>query len=206
MIAVPPPPRRPGPPGAPQDPPRTVVNPRVLLAALEGQAKEAVKLALRAQTTASYTSLVPHLRFRRQIDEFRSLASLLADRLDNMEPQRAIALRRDFERLDRVVLLLILRTMRAVFEAVLKSGALPLGARDVLRPDVKLLQEAQEKLKIPSYAERLGPRVLADLVGAGAALKNIFEHVPDLPDFSGLPGLPPPVEVRVAKPSPVVRQ
>lgn len=168
------------------------VDAKVLLAAMDSQATEAVGLAAEAQTQAVRCAVVPYLRFRKKIEEFRSVVSLLEDRLGSMEPERAQALRTNFERLDMLVLMLTIRTARTVFRTLLSSGGLPLCARDILVPDVMNLRDAGQRLTRPPYAEMLSARVAGELEDAVAALREIFTRVPELPDFDDLPGPPPP--------------
>jgi len=160
------------------------VDAKVLLAALDRQAGAAVGLAAEAQAKAAQSALVPYLRFRRQIEEFRSLVSLIEDRLENMEPGRAQALRANFEQLDMLVLTLTIRTARMVFRTLLSGGAMPLGAHEVLAPDLDNLREAGQRLTQGAYSQMLSARTAQDLAEAVEALREVIARTPPLPDFS----------------------
>lgn len=172
---------RPGGPMAPPPIPR--IDARTLLNALESQSNEALQLAAVAQYKARYCMVGPLMRFRRKVEEFRTAATLLEERLEAMTPDKAAALQNDFVRLERIMLMLLIRTCRTVFDTLLKSGALPLGAREVLHPDLLLLRETRRKLNETEHGPALGQRVREELEAAVAALKTIFERVPELPDF-----------------------
>ncbi|MBI1206521.1 MAG: hypothetical protein GC191_04435 [Azospirillum sp.] len=169
---------------------------RAMLATLEIQAAEAAQLAMLVERGLKAETYAAYHEFRSKIGEFRALVSLLDARLGGLDDQRAGDLREQFQRLDQLVLTMVVRAAKSFFVILAESKVFPLGAHDLFLPELASLDEAEERLRRPDYAAAVGPSVLHDLDEARERLKLVLNRLPALPDFSGLPTLPKELEHR----------
>ena len=155
-----------------------------LLGALERQAKEAVDLAAAAEREASKHSFAAYRAFRDKVGEFQALVILIEGRLRNLVDHRSDDLRAEFERLDTLMLSVLVRSSMRFFFVLSANPILPLGAREVFVSELKSLHEAHEKLRRPDYAGKLGPNLENDLDMASQILEEIIDKAPGLLQFT----------------------
>lgn len=161
-----------------------------MLAALERQLHDAITLAAGAQSSANHESLSAFMRFRDKTVEFKSLLALIEERvggLEDMTGQSLDTLRANFGRLEMLMVSLVVRGTKGFLAMLLNSDAVPLGAREVLLPEVQTLREIAEKLKRPDYAARLGAGMARNLEETVMLLKQVTDRVPALPEFDETP-------------------
>lgn len=155
-----------------------------LLAALERQAREAAKLASEAEHEASKHSFGAYRAFREKVGEFQALVILIEGRLRNLvDMNKAEGLRSEFERLDTLMLSLLVRASMRFFFVLSANPILPLGAREIFVAELRSLHDAHEKLRRPDYAGRLGPDLERDLETAAMILEEIIDKAPSLLHF-----------------------
>lgn len=153
---------------------------QTLLAALERQAREAAVLAEVAQRDASKHSFAAYREFRNKVGEFQALVILIEGRLRNLVDHRGDDLRSDFERLDTVMLGLLVRASLSFFFVLSANPILPLGAREIFISELRSLHDAHEKLRRPDFAGRLGQDLERDLETASMILEEIIDKAPSL--------------------------
>ncbi|MBK1837025.1 hypothetical protein JHL17_06345 [Azospirillum sp. YIM B02556] len=158
-----------------------------LLGALERQCREASKLAQLAEHEASKHSFGAYRDFRDKVGEFQALVILIEQRLRNLVDARSDDLRDQFEKLDTVMLALLVRASMRFFFVLSANPILPMGAREIFVAELRSLHDAAEKLKRPSYAGKLGPELDRDLETASLILEEIIDKAPSLLNFRGAP-------------------
>lgn len=158
-----------------------------LLGALERQCREAIALAGTAEKEASKHSFSAYRAFREKVGEFQALVILIESRLRNLADARSDDLRSEFERLDTLMLSVLVKSSMRFFFVLSANPILPLGAREVFMAELKSLHEAHEKLRRPEFAGKLGPELERDLETASLILEEIIEKAPALLQF-GLGG------------------
>jgi len=154
-----------------------------LLAALERQAREAVRLAKLAEEEAAKDSFQAYNDFRSKVGEFRALCILIEGRLKTMEGGRVDDLREEYARLDTLMLGILVRASMRFFFVLSAKTMLPLGAREIFVAELRSLYEAAEKLKRPEYGGRLGDNLQTDLDTAEMILEEIIHKAPSLLQF-----------------------
>ncbi|AWK85822.1 hypothetical protein [Azospirillum thermophilum] len=167
---------------------------RGLLTAIERQATEAVALAERAQRDMGDDRFASFLDFRKKVEEVRALTALTEDRLQGSDDARRTELRAEFERMDLLLTGLLVTSTRRYFETMREDQVLPIGARELFEPEVRLLQQTRDRLTRPPYADRVPPAVLDDLDQAMLLVRRTIDRAPSLPDFSDSPSPPKPVK------------
>jgi len=156
-----------------------------LLRALERQAREAATLAGDAQREASRHSFGAYRQFRDKVGEFKALVILIEGRLKHLADSRADDLKAEFERLDGLMLALLVKASLRFFFVLSANPILPLGAREIFIAELHCLHDAHEKLRRPEYAGRFDNSVTTDLDMAEAILDEIIDKAPSLLQFDG---------------------
>lgn len=154
-----------------------------LLGALERQCREAAALAKTAEQEASRHSFATYREFRDKVGEFQALVILIEQRLRNLVDARSDDLRDEFERLDMVMLALLVRASMRFFFVLSANPVLPMGAREIFMQELRSLHDAHEKLRRPNYAGRLGHDLDRDLETASLILEEIIDKAPGLLQF-----------------------
>lgn len=166
---------------------------RGLIDAIERQAREAVSLGERAQRDMGGDRFASYLDFRKKVEEARALATLTEDRLRSLSETRIDDLRTQFEKMDLFLIRLLSNATRRYFASMRDDQILPIGARELFEPELRIIEEMRLKLSRPQYAEKVAPAVLEDLDATAAIIQRICARAPALPDFSDAPSPPKPV-------------
>lgn len=156
-----------------------------LLGALERQAREAITLAGNAEREASKHSFAAYRAFRDKVGEFQALVILIEGRLRKLVDARSDDLRAEFERLDTLMLSVLVRSSMRFFFVLSANPILPLGAREIFVSELRSLHDASEKLQRPNYAGSLTPDLQKDLETASLILEEIIDKAPSLLNFAG---------------------
>ncbi len=164
-----------------------------LLLALERQAREAVGLAERAQRDMDEDRFASYGDFRRKVEEVRALVALTEERLRAFAGEKLDDLRAEFERLDLLLTLMLVKATRNYFATMKDDQVLPIGARELFEPELRAIEETRAKLAQPRFAGQVPESVVSDLDQTAAAIRRITARVPSLPDFSDAPSTPKPV-------------
>lgn len=154
-----------------------------LLGALERQCREASKLSQQAEQEATKHSFGAYREFRDKVGEFQALVILIEQRLRNLVDARSDDLRDQFERLDMVMLALLVRASMRFFFVLSANPILPMGAREIFVSELRSLHDAAEKLKRPNFAGKLGPELERELETASLILEEIIDKAPSLLNF-----------------------
>lgn len=154
-----------------------------LLAALERQVREAAKLAAEAEHEASKHSFAAYRAFREKVGEFQALVILIEGRLRNMVDSRSEDLKVEFERLDALMLHLLIKASMRFFFVLSANPILPLGAREIFMSELRSLHEAREKLRRPSFEGKHTVDLERDLETAELILEEIIDKAPSLLQF-----------------------
>lgn len=155
-----------------------------LLEALERQAREAIALAKTAEAEASKHSFVAYRAWRDKVGEFQALVILIEGRLKNCVEHRTDDLRAEFERLDILMLSVLVRASMRFFFVLSANPILPLGAREMFVSELRSLHDAHEKLRRPGYVEKLNEDLSKDLDTASLILEEIIDKAPGMLNFS----------------------
>jgi len=164
-----------------------------LLLALERQAREAVGLAERAQRDMGDDRFASFGDFRRKVEEVRALVALTEDRLRAYVGEKLDDLRAEFERLDLLLTIMLVKATRNYFATMKDDQVLPIGARELFEPELRNAEETRAKLAQPRFAGQVPESALADLDEITALISRIVARAPSLPDFSDAPAAPKPV-------------
>lgn len=154
-----------------------------LLSALERQCREAAKLAHLAEHEASKHSFSAYREFRDKVGEFQALVILIEQRLANLVDNRSEDLRDQFEKLDRVMLAVLVRASMRFFFVLSANAILPMGAREIFVSELRSLHDAHVKLQRPNYAGKLGGELERDLETASLILEEIIDKAPSMLNF-----------------------
>ncbi|NUB05355.1 hypothetical protein FW320_04070 [Azospirillum sp. Vi22] len=165
-----------------------------LLTAIEQQAGEAVALGARAQRDIEEDRFSSFLGFRRKVEEVRALVALTEERLTTVNTAKLSDLRTEFERIDLLLTGLLACSTRNYFERMRDDQALPIGARELFEPELKIIEEMRSKLDRPHYAGRVPATVIEDLEATGVMIRKVISRAPSLPDFSDSPTPPKPTK------------
>ncbi|CAK0780122.1 Archaeal PaREP1/PaREP8 family [Azospirillaceae bacterium] len=156
----------------------------VLLTALERQAREAATLATTAEHEASKHSFAAYQAFRDKVGEFQALVILIEGRLRNLvDSHKGDDLREQFERLDTLMLSLLVRASMRFFFVLSANPIMPLGAREIFMSELRSLHDARDKLSRPEYAGKISTELSNDLDMAETILEEIIEKAPNLLSF-----------------------
>lgn len=167
---------------------------RELLSAVERQAAEAMGLADRAQRDIGKDCFASFLDFRKKIEEIRALLTLTEERLKGADDPRLSDLRGEFERMDLVLMGMMARTTRGYFGSMRDDQALPIGARELFEPELRVIEQTRERLCRPHYEGRVSASVLEDLTATAEMIRRTIARAPSLPDFSDSPSPAKPVK------------
>ncbi|MCW2243172.1 hypothetical protein [Azospirillum canadense] len=165
-----------------------------LLAAIERQATDAVAFGERAQRDISEDRFSSFLTFRKKVEEVRALAALTEERLMGGGGTKLTDLQVEFERIDLLLTGLLARSTRNYFANLRDDQALPMGARELFEPELKIVDEMRAKLERPQYAGKVSTTVVEDLEATAAMIRKVINRAPSLPDFSDAPSLPKPTK------------
>lgn len=165
-----------------------------LLYAIERQAADAVALGERAQRDISEDRFSSFLGFRKKVEEVRALVALTEERLMGSGGAKLTDLQTEFERIDLLLTGLLARATRNYFANMRDDQVLPLGAREMFEPELKIVEEMRTKLDRPQYAGKVSSTVIEDLEATAAMIRKIVGRSPSLPDFSDAPSLPKPTK------------
>ncbi|MGF7177128.1 hypothetical protein [Azospirillum doebereinerae] len=167
---------------------------RDLLSAVEQQAAKALRLAERAQRDIGRGRFASFLDFRKQVEEVRALLTLTEGRVKDVEDSKQSDLRAEFERMDLFLMGVMAKTTRRCFAVLRDDQALPIGARELFEPELRVIEQTRDRLNRPHYEGRVPPEVLEDLAATAELIRRIIARAPSLPDFSDSPSAPKPVK------------
>jgi len=156
-----------------------------LLSALERQCREAMALAKTAESDASKHSFGAYRAFRDKVGEFQALVILIEGRLRNVAGSRVDDLRAEFERLDALMLSVLVRASMRFFFVLSANPILPMGAREIFVSELRSLHDAHEKLRRPNYADKIVADLERDLDTASLILEEIIDKAPGMLNFTG---------------------
>ncbi|WP_139839572.1 hypothetical protein [Oceanibacterium hippocampi] len=153
-----------------------------LIGALERQANEILRLADRAEKEATKHSFEMYDDFRRKVSQFETLASLIPDRLANVELDAATLsdLEIQFDNLRIVTLHGLINASVRFFMVLSGSTLLPIGAKEMLMTELRRLEQSKEALEDPRFADRISDDIRASLAQAQTILERIIETAPSL--------------------------
>lgn len=154
-----------------------------LLAALEGQARDGVRLAKQAEEEAARDSFQAYNEFRSKVGEFRALCILIEGRLKQIADGRTDDLKDEYARLDMLMLGILVRASMRFFFVLSAKTMLPVGAREIFVSELRSLHDAAEKLKRPEYADKLGDKLKTELDTAELILEEIIHKAPRMLSF-----------------------
>lgn len=165
-----------------------------LLSAIERQATDAVAFGEHAQRDISEDRFSSFLIFRKKVEEVRALAALTEERLMNGGGAKLTDLQTEFERVDLLLTGLLARSTRNYFAAMRDDQPLPIGARELFEPELKIIEEMRAKLDRPQYTGKVSSTVIEDLEATAAMIRKVISRAPSLPDFSDAPSPPKPTK------------
>lgn len=167
---------------------------RELLSAIERQATDAVRLAERAQRDINDDRFASFLDFRKKVEEVRALIALTEERLKGADDTKLNDLRTEFERMDLLLTGMLAKATRSYFESMRQDQVLPIGARELFEPELRVIDQTRARLSRPQYEGRVPPSVLEDLTATTDLIRRTITRAPSLPDFSDAPSPPKPVK------------
>ena len=171
---------------------------RGLVATLERQAREIVDFAAATEDDDSVHGFARYQAFRRKVEEFDSLCSVIESWLRKVAEQPRGALKELFRTRRDMILGPSIRAMTAFFTRLGETGELPLGLFDMLDSELRALESMREALDLeetpgPDEAETRG-----QIERLEAMIKGIQGRTTQFPDFA-VPGVVedilPPEEV-----------
>lgn len=157
-----------------------------LLSALERQAKEALSLAKQAEQDASKHSYEMYYNFRSKVQEFETCAIIVEERLKNMTSSRKASLENQFNRLNALMLGIVVRASLQFFYVLSANTHLPMGAREIFLSELRHLYAAKNKLKNPLYQSYLDEETAENLETAEEILTEIIDRAPSLLQLEGV--------------------
>jgi hypothetical protein len=156
-----------------------------LIQALDRQLREAAQLSAAAQKEAARQSFVAYQQFREKVGEFKALCILVESRLKNLGDPKRDDLQAEYERIDTLMLALLVKASLKFFFVLSANTVLPLGAREIFVSELRSLYEANEKLRSPKFEGKLDKNILQDVETAEAILEEIIDKAPSLLQFGG---------------------
>jgi hypothetical protein len=154
-----------------------------LIGALERQAREAARLAKHAEEEAKKDSFQAYNEFRSKVGEFRALCILIEGRFKSIEGGRVDDLRDEYQRLDTLMLGLLVKASMRFFFVLSAKTMLPMGAREIFISELRSLHEASEKLKRVADQGKLSQSLQTDLDTAELILEEIIHKAPGMLSF-----------------------
>ena len=161
-----------------------------MLATIGRQASDIATLAEQARRDMGADRFSSFLSFRKKVGEMRALMALTEERLNAVRDSKITDLQVEFERLDILITVLLAKSTRDCFANMHEDQPLPIGARELFEPELRILEESRVRLSRPHYADRVVPSALTDLDEAAALIKKIIQRAPSLPDFTDAPAVP----------------
>lgn len=163
-----------------------------LLSALERQAREAVALAEKAQREVDEHRFASYGVFRSKVEEVRALVALTEERLSGYTGGKLDDLRVEFERLDLLLTIMLVKATHNYFATMKEDQVLPLGAREMFEPELRSIEETRAKLSQPRFAGQVPESIMGELDATAGMIHRIILRAPGLPDFSDAPSTPKP--------------
>jgi hypothetical protein len=163
---------------------------RELLLAIERQAIDAARLAEKAQRDIGDDRFASFLDFRKKVEEIRALFALTEDRLQGLDDGKLSDLRNEFERMDLLLMGMLAKATRSYFATMRDDQVLPIGARELFEPELKVIEQTRQRLSHPRYEGRVSPDVMEDLEATAVMIRKTITRAPSLPDFSDSPSAP----------------
>lgn len=161
-----------------------------LLAALERQARDAMALAERATRDMDDDRFASFLDFRKKVEEVRALVALTEERLTNLTDRKLDDLRAEFERMDVLLSGLLIKATRNYFLSMRDDQVLPIGARELFEPELRIISEMRSKLTRPQFAGKVAQSTIDELDETADMVRKVMARAPSLPDFSDSPSPP----------------
>lgn len=161
-----------------------------LLAALERQARDAMALAERATRDMGDDRFASFLDFRKKVEEVRALVALTEERLSTLTDRKLDDLRAEFERMDVLLSTLLIKATRNYFLNMRDDQVLPIGARELFEPELRIIAEMRSKLTRPQFADRVAQSTIDELDETADLVRKVMARAPSLPDFSDAPSPP----------------
>ncbi|MBM3571275.1 MAG: hypothetical protein FJX52_02790 [Alphaproteobacteria bacterium] len=167
-----------------------------LMAALERQSKDAIRLAQATRSVTSGHMFQLKENFRAKISEFEAVVALMDHRLDQLPEDKRELVTDKMSELEAPVLTKSVQSYVAFCARIQESGAVPLWAREVLGRDITAMEKERSQLAEPRFAGRIDSESANAIDRIKDSLVNLIEKAPRLPDFSapdlGLAAAPAP--------------
>lgn len=151
-----------------------------LLGALERQAKEALKLAQQAEQDAHKHSYEMYYTFRSKVQEFETCSIIVEERLKNMASSRKASLEQQFNKLNALMLGIVVRASLNFFYVLSANTHLPMGAREIFLSELRNLYNAKNKLENPAYGSMVDSETAENLQTAEEILAEIIDRAPSM--------------------------
>lgn len=154
------------------------------LVALEQNVQKLAKLSRKVEEEASAYDVSSYDTFREELQNFRSLGTLIEGRLQELAGEKkAEELGEQFQKMNLLMLTLYIKTSLKTFFVYSAKAVLSLGSKERFISDLRFLKEAEEKLSNPPYVGRLSDDAMMELEMAQAVLEEIVAKAPGLLDF-----------------------
>ena len=176
---------------------------RDFLLHLERQAREILGLAASTEFDTSVQSFAHYRRFRRKVEEFESLCSVIAGQLRKVIGGERGVLNELFHARRDMILGPSIRAMTAFFTRLRDGGVMPFGLHDVLTAEVRALETMREILAGAGSAAADDSETLAQIDRLEALIESLQGKVTEFANFDTTEAvaalLPPeeePIEAR----------
>ncbi|OSQ37174.1 hypothetical protein [Thalassospira mesophila] len=160
------------------------------LSQLEKRGRILVSIAAELEAMADATDVTRYRPFREQVDNFKALSLILAERLAALDAHpRKDDLETQFHKLQVLMLRLVIKTSLKFFFVMSAKAFLPLGSRELFQSELRTLFEAEKMLSDPRYQSDLDESARDDLEMAKDILQEIIQNAPALLNFGKKPGV-----------------
>lgn len=171
---------------------------RGLVTTLERQAREIVDFAAATEGDNSVHGFARYQAFRRKVEEFDSLCSVIESWLYKVAAEPRGVLKELFHTRRDMILGPSIRAMTAYFTRLGETGELPLGLFDILDSELRALETMRETLGAEATPGPDDAEIRAQIDQVEAIIKGIQSRTTQYADFS-IPGMVedilPPEEV-----------
>jgi hypothetical protein len=157
-----------------------------MLTQLETQVRDILDSASAIEGDDGLQTFASYRDFRQRLSEFEAFCNVIENQLGRLAGDKHALLAELFRKRRAMVLKPAIAALNAFFERLADGGPLPLGLSDVLKSELRALDDIREMAATPGALDESDMAIIADVERLEQVVKNLVERSVGLADFSDL--------------------
>ena len=157
-----------------------------MLTRLETQVREILGTAAAMEADDGMQTFASYREFRQRLSEFESFCNVIENQLGRLAGDKQALLADLFRKRRAMVLKPAVAALNAFFARLADGGPLPLGLSDVLKSELRALNDIRDIVATPGALDDADAAIIAEVDRLEAVVRSLADRSVGLNDFSEL--------------------